>query len=106
MSIPNPNQSLIDTFFSQICINRRNIQLNNVPPPRYDNLLTSPNLPQNGGFTQQQLDMRRKAEILTYNSNRTLKVNSLTKTQKFSLLSKNTLVAFFWRAISGTTLLI
>jgi hypothetical protein len=83
------NQPLIDAFFAQICINRRNIQLNNIPPPRYDNLLTSPYLPQNGGFTKYQLDMRRKAEILTYNSNRMLKVNSLTKSQKFSIIAKN-----------------
>jgi hypothetical protein len=85
----NPNQSLIDAFFAQICINRRNAQLNNVPPQRYDNLLTSPYLPQNGGFTREQLDMRRKAEILTYNSNRMLKANSLTKSQKFSTLVNN-----------------
>jgi hypothetical protein len=89
MSTENPNQPLIDAFFSQICINRRNAQLNNVPPPRYDNLLTSPYLPQNGGFSQKQLDMRRKAEILTYNSNRMLKANSLTKSQKFSMIAKN-----------------
>jgi hypothetical protein len=91
MSNPNPNQPIIDAFFAQICINRRNAQLNNVPPPRYDNLLTSPYLPQNGGFTRSQLDMRRKAEILTYNSNRMLKANSLTKSQKFSLLAKNSI---------------
>ena len=85
------NEELIDAFFSQICINRRNSQLNNIPPPRFDNLLTSPYLPENGGFTQKQLDMRRKAEILTYNSNRMLKTNSLTKSQKFSTIAKNNL---------------
>jgi hypothetical protein len=89
MATENPNQPLIDAFFAQICITRRNTQLNNIPPQRYDNLLTSPYLPQNGGFTKPQLDMRRKAEILTYNSNRMLKVNSLTKSQKFSMIAKN-----------------
>ena len=83
------NQSLINAFFSQICINRRNQQLKNIPPLRYDSLSISPYLPENGGFTQKQLDMRRKAEILTYNSNRILKINSLTKAQKFSLIAKN-----------------
>lgn len=85
----NPNQQLIDEFFSQICINRRALQLSRIPPQRYDNLLTSPYLPENGGFTASQLNMRRKAEILTYNSNRMLKTNSLTKKQKFSILAKS-----------------
>lgn len=84
----NTNETLINSFFSQICINQRNLQLNNIPPQRYDNLLTSPYLSSNGGFTQTQLDMRRKAEILTYNSNRMLKTNSLTKSQKFSIITK------------------
>jgi hypothetical protein len=89
MSIPNGNEPLINAFFSQTCINRRNAQLTNVPPPRYDNLLTSPYLTKNGEYTSSQLDMRRKAEILTYNSNRMSKVNSLTKSQKFSILSRH-----------------
>jgi hypothetical protein len=89
MTTQNQNEPLIDAFFSQICINRRTLQLNRVPPQRYDNLHTSPYLPENGGFTKSQLDMRRKAEILTYNSNRMLKANSLTKKQKFSILAKS-----------------
>ena len=87
----NPNQPLIDAFFSQICINRRNAQLTNVPPPRYDNLRTSPYLPQNGGFAREELNMRRKAEILTHNSNKLLKVNSLTKSQKYATLVKSSI---------------
>jgi hypothetical protein len=73
-----------------MCTTRRNLQLNNIPPERYDNLLTSPYLPQNGGFTENDLNMRRKAEILTHNSNQLLKVNSLTKSQKYSIIVKNT----------------
>jgi len=84
----NPNQPLIDAFFAQICLNRRNAQLTNVPPPRYDNLAVSPYLLENGGFTREVLDMRRKSEILTYNSNRLLKVNSMTKSQKYETLVK------------------
>jgi len=91
---PNPNQDFIDAFFQQTCNNRRLAQLNNVPPDRYDNLSSNPYLPINGGFTADQLNMRRKAEILTYNSNRMSKSNALTKTQKYSALinhSKTTL---------------
>lgn len=42
--------------------NRRNGLQFNIPPPRY-----TPVNPYEQGFTQQQLDMRRKAEILQYN---------------------------------------
>lgn len=89
MSSINTNQPLIDAFFSQICATRRQAQLTNVPPLRYDNLAVSPYLAENGGYTKTQLDMRRKAEILTYNSNRNLQTNGLTKSQKYSIIMKS-----------------
>jgi hypothetical protein len=42
--------------------NRRNGLIFNIPPPRY-----TPQNPYNEGWTKEQLDMRRKAEVLKYN---------------------------------------
>ena len=51
-----------------------------MPPVRF-NGVANPYL--NTNYTQSQLDMRRKAEILQYNKNST-QTNKLTKSQKFS----------------------
>jgi hypothetical protein len=64
----------------------------NIPPPRYDNLAVNPynirdTTNSNQFFTQYQLDMRRKVEILKYSSNRmSTQTNSLTKAQKYAQL--------------------
>lgn len=64
---------------STTCTQRLNQMLNNVPPPRY----TPPSpYPQ---YTQYQLDMRRKAEILKYNNSST-KTNNPTKKQLFAAI--------------------
>jgi hypothetical protein len=42
--------------------NRRNGLIFNIPPPRY-----TPQNPYNAGWTKEQLDMRRKVEVLKYN---------------------------------------
>lgn len=42
--------------------NRRNGLIFNIPPPRY-----TPQNPYEAGWTKEQLDMRRKAEVLKYN---------------------------------------
>jgi hypothetical protein len=71
-----------------ICTQRRRQQLFNVPPVRTE-LETSPyGKPVNGIiYTKQQIDMRRKAEILKYNSNvKSTQTNNLTKSQKYALL--------------------
>lgn len=52
------------------------------PPPRYDPISPYPN------YTKQQLDMRRKAEILQYKKNST-QTNRPTKAQKWSMISNN-----------------
>jgi hypothetical protein len=66
-----------------ICEARRQFQLYNIPPIRYEPL--SPYLEDGLGrkVTQQQLDMRRKAEILKYNKNST-QGPQLTKKQKLA----------------------
>jgi hypothetical protein len=57
--------------------NRRNGLIFNIPPPRY-----TPTNPYESGFTKEQLDMRRKAEVLKYNKSangRITKVQSWTQ---------------------------
>lgn len=71
-----------------ICQQRRRAQLFPVTLTRAE-LEDSPyNKPVNGiVYTQYDIDMRRKAEILKYSSNKvSTQTNSLTKTEKFSLL--------------------
>lgn len=63
-------------YLNSITLKKR-FQLLNVPPTRYNNLDQSPYLL---NYTQYQLDMRRKAEILEYNASRTnTKTNNYTK---------------------------
>jgi hypothetical protein len=73
-----------DLNLTNICQQRRKQLLFNVPPIRYN-----PISPYSGNsyITQLKLDMRRKAEILQYNANKTnTKTNSYTKSEKWSLL--------------------
>lgn len=72
---------------------RERFALLNNPPTRYDNLAINPYETIDPStlqpFTQNQLDMRRKVEILKYTSNRmSTQTNSLTKSQKYSQLVK------------------
>jgi len=55
--------------------NRRNGLIFNIPPPRY-----TPQNPYNEGWTKEQLDMRRKAEVLKYNKTANTRI---TKTQSW-----------------------
>lgn len=69
---------------------RRRAALTNVPPPRIDTLALSP-YPE---FTQYELDMRRKVEILKYEANRsTTKTNNFTKSEKWKQLISRSLQA-------------
>lgn len=69
---------------------RNRFKILNVPPSRYDNLKNSPYINTNSfnrTFTQAELNMRRKAEVLKYNaSNSSTKTNGLTKKEKWKLL--------------------
>ena len=71
---------------------RQRMAILNIPPARYNNLANNPyNLLDisnpNQYYTQYQLDMRRKVEILKYSSNRmSTQTNSLTKAQKYAQL--------------------
>ena len=67
-----------------ICKQRRRQLLFTIPPPR--NTIQSP-YPQ---YTQQQLDMRRKAEILKYAGNKqNTKTNSLTRSERYAHAMRN-----------------
>lgn len=67
------------------CQQRAIRQMYNAPLTRFNIDSINPYL--SGKYTKSQLDMRRKVEILKYNSNKVSgQTNSLTKKQKFSLL--------------------
>ena len=69
----------VDISYNNICQIKRLQLLYNVPPPRYTPLSPYPK------YTQQQLDMRRKAEILKYTANnQNSKSNGFTKSQRWS----------------------
>jgi hypothetical protein len=68
---------------TSLCIQRKQQQLFNFPLPRYTPISPYPK------YTQSELNMRRKVEILKHSSNvSSSKTNSLTKKQKFSKLAK------------------
>lgn len=71
--------STITVIFDQ----RRKLNFFNLPPPRYTPVSPYPQ------YTKQQLDMRRKVEILKHN-NKNTKGNNLTKKEAYSLLAKST----------------
>ena len=67
---------------------KRRAQLNNIPPVRYNNLANNfydkINPATGQTYTKFDLDMRRKAEILKYSSNRVpTQTNSLTKAERY-----------------------
>jgi hypothetical protein len=85
-----PPDICTDTTYLNSIDQKKRFQLFNIPANRYDNLSTSPynKINPNTGkpYTKFDLDMRRKAEILKYNSNRmSTQTNNLTKAQKFAL---------------------
>jgi hypothetical protein len=69
---------------------RRKAAIDNKPPPRIDSLALSPY----PNFTQYQLDMRRKIEILRYNGNASnTKTNNFTRAEKWKQLVSRKLQA-------------
>jgi len=70
--------------FCLLVAQRRELLSSREPPVRFD--LTSPYV----SFTQRQLDMRRKAEILKYSSNKVpTQTNKLTKKQRYAQVMKS-----------------
>jgi hypothetical protein len=73
------------TDFATLCDQRRRRLALNIPPARFN--VISPYIGTN--YTQFDLDMRRKAEILKYSSNKmSTQTNSLTKKQRWSQISR------------------
>ena len=86
MATNNTNKICSDPAYINAINQKQRMALLNIPPPRYNNLA---NNPYDKNYTQYQLDMRRKAEILKYSSNRmSTQTNSLTKAQKYAQLVK------------------
>lgn len=76
----------LDTSLDSICSQRKKQMLFTVAPPRTNILNTSPYLQ---GYTQSQLDMRRKIEILKYSGNKqNTKANRLTKKELYAQTMK------------------
>jgi hypothetical protein len=70
-------------FFNTFCALRKQKMLTNIPTPPRVELQPSP---YERGFTQEQLNMRRKYEILQYSANaQSTQTNNLTKKQQYSL---------------------
>ena len=76
--------SNVNFALKSICQQRAKQLSFNTPLPRYEVIS-----PYNGIYNQQQLDMRRKAEILKYSNNSSsTKTNNLSKSQKWSQIVK------------------
>lgn len=93
----NPNNICNNPAFINMLDQKRRNALNNIPFPRYNNIDPSLNPylqvnPSTGSrFTKFDLDMRRKAEILTYAGNSSDRfTNKLTKKELWSQLVKGT----------------
>jgi hypothetical protein len=87
-SQPNQNNICNNIAYLNSVDQKRRFQLVNIPPVRYNNFATNPYMRTNPAtglfFTKTDVDMRRKAEILKYSSNRmSTQTNNLTKAQKY-----------------------
>jgi hypothetical protein len=89
MTTSNLNVCSDPAYLNLVTIKNR-FRLKSIPPQRYDNLKNSPYDINNNlqkVFTQEELNMRRKAEILNYSANKTnTKTNNLTKKEKWAQL--------------------
>jgi hypothetical protein len=77
------NKICDDPTYQNMVLQKSRFQLLNIPPQRYNNLANNPytlNYPGTSRkFTKQDLDMRRKVEVLKYSAN-----NSSTQTNRFT----------------------
>ena len=71
-------------YMSEICKNNREKNNNHIPSIRVEVIES----PYTNGYTKQQLDMRRKCEILKYSSVHSSQTNNLTQKERFALLAK------------------
>jgi hypothetical protein len=88
MSINTNSSNICDNIaYQNALIIKQRFQLKNIPPQRYNNLDSNPYIPSGGSYTQHQLDMRRKAEILKYSASKSnTKTNNLTKSELWAQL--------------------
>jgi hypothetical protein len=75
-----------DLAYQNTVLIKKRFALKNIPPQRLDNLAPANN-PYYQNFTQSQLDMRRKVEVLKYSASKSnTKTNNLTKSQLWAQL--------------------
>jgi hypothetical protein len=87
----NANNICSDTAYQNSIIVKQRFQLFNIPPQRYDNLANNPYI-KNPQYTQNDFNMRRKAEILKYSGVKTnTKTNNLTKSERWAQLVKGSI---------------
>lgn len=89
--IKNSTNTCKSESYLNLLKQRTRLQLFNIPPPRYNNLANNPYLKINPStglyFTNFDLNMRRKVEILKYSNNTSsTKTNNLTKAQRWTQL--------------------
>jgi len=77
----------VSTVFCNLLTQRRYNQINNIPPVRFTPLNPYVANAQGVSYTQAQLNMRRKTEILKYNKNSTQGPRQ-TKVERFALLTR------------------
>lgn len=78
-----------DVSLAQLCAERRTLQLTRVAPNRLE--IDSPYNKINSTYTKFDYDMRRKAEVLKYASNKSSsQTNSLSKSEKYALIARGT----------------
>ena len=88
--------SVTDISFASICEQRKRQMLYNVPQIRMNLISPYPT------YKQQQLDMRRKAEILKYsNMASSTKTNNLTKAQKWAQLASGMSQSSSYTTLTG-----
>lgn len=75
-----------DNAYQNSLILKQRFQLKNIPPQRYDNLVNNPYITHTQ-YTQNDFDIRRKAEILKYTATKTnTKTNNLTRSERWAQL--------------------
>lgn len=88
-TIHSYHQMSTDVSLAQLCAERRTLQLTRVAPNRLE--IDSPYNKINSTYTKFDYDMRRKAEVLKYASNKSSsQTNSLSKSEKYALIARGT----------------
>lgn len=90
-TIHSYHQMSTDVSLAQLCAERRTLQLTAPLAPKNRLEIDSPYNNINSTYTKFDYDMRRKAEVLKYASNKSSsQTNSLSKREKYALIARGT----------------